>query len=108
MGVFDPAKGQPALELKIGGNKSKITMHVIHHSPFPIPHSPFTLLSESSRLDSFTKVGTLPNPESSCYLQVRRRPVSTSGHFFSIVPGWRLIDSSSQIEKPSGNMWYPR
>jgi hypothetical protein len=36
MGVFDPAKGQPALELKIGGNKSKITMHVIPHSPFPI------------------------------------------------------------------------
>ncbi len=56
MGVFDPAKGQPALELKIGGNKSKITMHVIHHSRFTTHHSPFTLLSESSRLDSFTKV----------------------------------------------------
>ncbi len=55
MGVFDPAKGQPALEPKIG-NKSKITMHVIHHSPLTTHHSPFTVLSESSRLDSFTKV----------------------------------------------------
>lgn len=38
---FDPAKGQPALEPKIGGNKSKITnsrcmSFTIHHSPFTI------------------------------------------------------------------------